>query len=501
MTETPLLELKGITKRFPGVVANDHVDFQLAKGEVHALLGENGAGKSTLMNILYGLYHPDEGEIRLRGKPVRIDSPRAAIDAGIGMVHQHFMLIPVMSVAENIVLAVEPHKGPFLDLDSANESVRDISKRFGLAVRPEARSRVDLGRHAAAGRDPEGALPGRRDPHPGRADGGADAAGGGGALRRSSARSRPRASRSSSSATSSARCSPSPTGSPSSGAGRRSRPSRARGPQKQSLARLMVGREVLLRVEKPPAEPGDPLLQVEDLRVLDERGLEARPRHLASRCGRARSSGIAGRGRERPDGAHRGDHRPAQAGVAAGSSPEARTSRPSAAANASTPASATSPRTASGAASSSTSRSPRTSRCTTTARSRTRSGAGSTRSGLSRARSGSSRSSTSAAAGRRRPRPRSRAATSRRSSSRGRSRATRSVLDRRTADPRARRRRDRVRPPPPRRGARRGPRRSCSSRSSWTRSSRSPTASSSSTRAGSSASTRPRSPRRSSASP
>ena len=109
--EAPLLELKGITKSFPGVVANDHVDFELRRGEVHALLGENGAGKSTLMNILYGLYGPDEGEIRLNGKPVRISSPHEAIDAGIGMVHQHFMLIPVMTVAENIVLATRADEG------------------------------------------------------------------------------------------------------------------------------------------------------------------------------------------------------------------------------------------------------------------------------------------------------------------------------------------------------------------------------------------------------
>src|SRR5215203_4689722 len=108
MSEQLLLELLGITKRFPGTVANDHVDFDLGKGEVHALLGENGAGKSTLMNILYGLYHPDEGEIRLNGKRIRIHSPREAIDLGIGMVHQHFMLIPVITVAENIVLATEP---------------------------------------------------------------------------------------------------------------------------------------------------------------------------------------------------------------------------------------------------------------------------------------------------------------------------------------------------------------------------------------------------------
>src|SRR5258707_12815120 len=105
MAEAPLLELRGITKRFPGVVANDHVDFDLRKGEVHALLGENGAGKSTLMNILYGLYTPDEGEILLNGKPISINSPHEAIAAGIGMVHQHFMLIPVMTVAENIGLA------------------------------------------------------------------------------------------------------------------------------------------------------------------------------------------------------------------------------------------------------------------------------------------------------------------------------------------------------------------------------------------------------------
>src|SRR5947208_7172218 len=137
--ERPVLELRGVTKHFPGVLANDHIDFDLRRGEVHALLGENGAGKSTLMNILYGLYHPDEGEIRLAGRPVRIDSPRAAIDQGIGMVHQHFMLVPVMTVAENIVLANEPTKGPFLDLDAAGERVRDLSGRFGLAVDPDAR--------------------------------------------------------------------------------------------------------------------------------------------------------------------------------------------------------------------------------------------------------------------------------------------------------------------------------------------------------------------------
>src|SRR4051795_2986993 len=142
MADAPrtVLEMRHITKRFPGTVANDDVDFDLREGEVHALLGENGAGKSTLMNILYGLYHPDEGEIVTRGKRVQLGSPKAAIDAGVGMVHQHFMLIPVMTVAENIVLAVEPkHRKVLLDEKAAEARVREISQRFGLAVDPHAR--------------------------------------------------------------------------------------------------------------------------------------------------------------------------------------------------------------------------------------------------------------------------------------------------------------------------------------------------------------------------
>src|SRR5437667_8044696 len=108
--------MRGIRKEFPGVVANANVDLDVRRGEVHALLGENGAGKSTLMNILYGLYRPDAGEIRLKGKPVVFSSAKDAIEAGIGMVHQHFMLIPVMTVAENIVLGNEPVRGGlFLD--------------------------------------------------------------------------------------------------------------------------------------------------------------------------------------------------------------------------------------------------------------------------------------------------------------------------------------------------------------------------------------------------
>src|SRR5712691_5808810 len=136
----PVLELRGITKRFPGILANDHVDFDLRPGEVHALLGENGAGKSTLMNVLYGLYHPDEGEILVRGRKLSLGSPSDAIANGIGMVHQHFMLIPVMTVAENIVLASEPTSGGvLLDTREAERRVRELSERFGLAVDPRAK--------------------------------------------------------------------------------------------------------------------------------------------------------------------------------------------------------------------------------------------------------------------------------------------------------------------------------------------------------------------------
>jgi ABC-type uncharacterized transport system ATPase subunit len=142
------LELRGITKRFPGVVANDRIDFDLRRGEVHALLGENGAGKSTLMNVLYGLYHPDEGEIRIGGEPVKMSSPKDAIAQGIGMVHQHFMLIPVMTVAENIVLGNEPRReGAILDLKAAGNRVRELSERYGLTVDPRARiQNISVGR-------------------------------------------------------------------------------------------------------------------------------------------------------------------------------------------------------------------------------------------------------------------------------------------------------------------------------------------------------------------
>ena len=142
--DAPALELRGITKRFGSLVANDAIDFELKRGEIHALLGENGAGKSTLMNVLYGLHHPDEGEILLDGEPVRIDSARRAIGLGIGMVHQHFMLVPVMTVAENLVLGTEPSRGPLLDYKEAVRRARELSEQYGLAIRPEAKVE-DLG--------------------------------------------------------------------------------------------------------------------------------------------------------------------------------------------------------------------------------------------------------------------------------------------------------------------------------------------------------------------
>lgn len=134
-----LLELAHITKRFPGVLANDDINLTLEPGEIHALLGENGAGKTTLMNILYGLYHPDEGKIYVRGKEVRIASPEEAISLGIGMVHQHFMLVPPFTVAENVMLGVETtRRGGFLDRESVARRIRDIADQYGLNVDPNA---------------------------------------------------------------------------------------------------------------------------------------------------------------------------------------------------------------------------------------------------------------------------------------------------------------------------------------------------------------------------
>jgi ABC-type uncharacterized transport system ATPase subunit len=133
-----MLEMRGIVKRFPGAVANDGIDFDVHAGTVHTLLGENGAGKSTLMKVLYGLYQPDDGEIRMQGRPVAISSPAAAIDHGIGMIHQHFMLVATLTVAENVALGLRSSRGPLTDLDRVAARIGELSETYGLRVEPHA---------------------------------------------------------------------------------------------------------------------------------------------------------------------------------------------------------------------------------------------------------------------------------------------------------------------------------------------------------------------------
>src|SRR5262245_27623012 len=269
-----VLELRGITKQFPGVLANDHIDFDLRPGEVHALLGENGAGKSTLMNVLYGLYRPDEGEIRINGAQIAFHSPKDAIEHGIGMVHQHFMLIPVMTVAENIVLGTEPSEnGVFLDYGAARQRVRELARTFGFSIDPDARvqditvgqqQRVEILKALYRRADilildePTAVLTPQEAgelfeilrllvregmsvifiSH--KLNEVLEIADRISVLRR----------------------------------GKLIDTLTTEGATEESLARLMVGREVLLRVEKGSATPGEPLLRVEDLRVRDERGIE-----------------------------------------------------------------------------------------------------------------------------------------------------------------------------------------------------------------------------------
>lgn len=134
-----VIEMKGISKSFPGIKANDNINLSVNKGEIHVLLGENGAGKSTLMNILYGLYQPDEGQIFIKGNPIRISNPNVAISVGIGMVHQHFMLVQPFTVAENIVLGLEPKNGISLDLKKAIKDVEELSDKYELKVDSKAR--------------------------------------------------------------------------------------------------------------------------------------------------------------------------------------------------------------------------------------------------------------------------------------------------------------------------------------------------------------------------
>jgi general nucleoside transport system ATP-binding protein len=275
VADVPVLELRGITKQFPGVLANDHIDFDLQASEVHALLGENGAGKSTLMSILYGLYTADSGEILMGGKPVTIGSPKDAIELGIGMVHQHFMLIPVMTVTENIVLAQEPKQaGVLLDYDAAAERVRELSTSFGLAVDPHARiekitvgqqQRVEILKALYRGAqililDEPTAVLTPQEAHElfeiieslkvqgksivfisHKLNEVLEVADRVSVLRR----------------------------------GKLVETIPREGATEAKLARSMVGREVLLRVEKKPATPGERLLHVEDLSVRDDRGLDA----------------------------------------------------------------------------------------------------------------------------------------------------------------------------------------------------------------------------------
>ncbi len=138
MRSLECVEMRGIVKRFPGVLANDRVDFDVRAGEVHALLGENGAGKSTLMRQLYGLYQPDSGQILIDGRPVVFHSPSDAIRAGIGMVHQHFMLVPTLTVAENVALGLPSSRGPLTDLERVSERIRQLALEYGLKVDPAA---------------------------------------------------------------------------------------------------------------------------------------------------------------------------------------------------------------------------------------------------------------------------------------------------------------------------------------------------------------------------
>lgn len=136
--EEYIIEMLNITKEFPGILANDNVTLQLKKGEIHALLGENGAGKSTLMSILFGLYQAEKGEIRMNGRPVKINNPNDANSLGIGMVHQHFKLVEIFTVLENIILGVEPSRAGFLQKPEAREKVKRLSEKYGLKVNPDA---------------------------------------------------------------------------------------------------------------------------------------------------------------------------------------------------------------------------------------------------------------------------------------------------------------------------------------------------------------------------
>jgi simple sugar transport system ATP-binding protein len=276
MTESKLaVEMRGITKQFPGVLANDHVDFAVRSGEIHALVGENGAGKSTLMNILYGLIKPDSGQILVEGKAVSLQGPRDAIRHGIGMVHQHFMLIPVFTVHENVVLGREP-VGPMglYDESRARGEIQELTKTYGLALDPSARvgelpvglqQRVEIVKVLFRGArilildEPTGVLTPQETADLFRVL--RDLVKSGKTIIFISHKLR-EVLEISDRITVMRR-------------GKVVGHLQTRETDEQEIARLMVGRDVLLRVDKPKARPGPVAMRVENLAALSDQGLPA----------------------------------------------------------------------------------------------------------------------------------------------------------------------------------------------------------------------------------
>lgn len=270
----PVLELRDVTKVFPGVLANDQVSFSLEEGEILALLGENGAGKSTIMNVVYGLLSPDGGEILIDGEPVKIRSPRQAIDLGIGMVHQHFMLVEPLTVTENIVLGREPGTMGVIDFNQARERVIELSRRYGLKVDPDARiadlavgmqQRVEILKALYQGArilildEPTAVLTPQE-------------------VRELFAVVRSLVDEGLSVVFITHKLEEVMTVSDRiivMRAGRVVGETRPADTDDVGLARMMVGRDVVLRVEKPPAVCGEPVLMVADLHVAGDRGIEA----------------------------------------------------------------------------------------------------------------------------------------------------------------------------------------------------------------------------------
>src|SRR3990170_421315 len=271
---TPFLQVMEITKVFPGVVANDKVSFEVAAGEIHALLGENGAGKTTLVNTLYGLHQPDSGRIKLRGQEIHLRNSRDAIALGIGMVHQHFMLVPPLTVCENIALGMRSPRGPLLALGMAGQEIQRLSRTYGLEVDPAAKvwqlsvgmqQRVEIVKALYRGADllildePTAVLTPqeihelfnvlRRLKSEGHAvifishklDEVMEISDRVTVLRDGRVVSTAETART----------------------------------DKAALARMMVGRDVLFRLDKPPVTPGEPVLRVQRLRVMNDRGQSA----------------------------------------------------------------------------------------------------------------------------------------------------------------------------------------------------------------------------------